>query len=311
MKKYYTIGTVIIMGFVLSGCASVFSPKNDLAEQNARAAEEKDAMTEQFVQAQVQEGILHEDEVRRLITASEEAALLDVSRAPELLKEHTYGEKLVMIGTFVKKMMADTGRTRISQRDSVLTDTEIPMVDLITGAKKYYYGEDGEQRYQDYLAQRFGIGVYPTIDELNGTWHGEMTVTKVMIFHELGTAPIGYDEAKINALEGEKDAISFTLAAKSADTGTLTPVAGENVSSMPFVYDFIPKFTDKITSASFTYHDVKEKGQMNVAFGRGQINGTMLLHATKGDGGALSGTTSIDLFNGYIKISGEITAKKQ
>jgi uncharacterized ParB-like nuclease family protein len=311
MKKYYTIGTVIIMAFVLSGCAGVFSPKNDLAEQNARATEEKDAIIERFVQTQVQEGVLHEDEVRRVVTSSEEAALLDASRAPELLKEHTYEEKLAMIGTFVKKMMADTGRTRISQRDSVLTDTEIPMVDLITGAKKYYYGEDGEQRYQDYLAQRFGIGVYPTIDELNGAFRGEMTVTKVMIFHELGTAPIGYDEAKIKALEGKKDAISFTLATKGADTGTLTPIAGENVSSMPFVYDFIPKFTDKITSASFTYHDIKDKGQMNVVFGRGQVSGTMLLHATKGESTAISGTTIIDLFNGYIKISGEITAKKQ
>lgn len=312
MRKMYTIGMVIMTVFAVSGCTNPFANKNE--DQKAVVVEEdKNAITEKFVQAEVQDGSLQEDELRRLITASEDAALFDDARTPESLKGKTYAEKLTMISTLVKKMMTDTGRTRISRHDSVLTETDIPMVDLITGVKKYYYGADGEQKYQEYLAQRFTIGVYPTIDELNGQWSGEMTITDVMIFHELGGAPVGYDEDKIKAMKGQKNPISFTLAAAEmeTETGTMTPVYAQGGLSMPFSYTFLSNFPDKITSADFTYREIKEKGKMSVVFTQDRIKGSMQLHATKEDGMLLKGTANAELFNGYIKISGDITAKKQ
>ncbi len=311
MRKMYTISAIIIMAsLVISGCTNPFR-HGDVEQRSAVVKEDKNAITEQFVQTQVQEGFLQEDELRRLITASEDAVLFDDERGPELLKNRTYAEKLAMIGTLVKKMMTDTGRTRISRHDSVLTQTDIPLIDLITGVKKYYYGADGEQKYQEYLAQRFTIGVYPTIDELNGQWVGEMMITDVMIFHELGGAPVGYDEDKIEAMKGQKNPISFTLTSTGSQAGTMTPLSGQGGMSMPFAYTFLPNFSDKISSASFTYRDITEKGKMSVIFTQDRIKGSMQLYATKDEGASLKGATTAELFNGYIKISGEITAKKQ
>ncbi len=310
MRKIYTIGVIIITSLVVSGCTNPFGHSN-VDQRSTVVEEDKNAIIEQFVQSQAQEGFLQEDELRRLITASDDAAFFDNARAPELLRNRTYAEKLTMIGTLVKKMMTDTGHTRISRHDSVLTKTDIPMVDLITGIKKYYYGADGEQRYQEYLAQRFTIGVYPTIDELNGQWVGEMMITDVMIFHELGGAPVGYDEEKIEAMRGQKNPISFTLASTETETGKMTPLSGQSNISMPFSYTFLPNFSDKITSANFTYRDIADKGKMSVVFAQDRIKGSMQLYATKEDGTLLKGTTTAELFNGYIKISGEITAKKQ
>lgn len=310
MRKVFTGSVIIMMILVITGCTNPFR-KSDIGQKSAVVEEDKNAITEQFVQTQAQEGFLQEDELHRLIAASEDAALFDDERGPELLKDRTYAEKLTMIGSLVKKMMMDTGRTRISRHDSVLTQTDIPLIDLITGVKKYYYGTDGEKKYQEYLAQRFTIGVYPTMDELNGQWVGEMMITDVMIFHELGGAPVGYDEGKIKAMKGQKNPIAFILASTGSEAGTMTPSSGQGGMSMPFTYSFLPNFSDKITSASFTYRDITDKGKMSVIFAQGRIKGNMQLFATKDDGTLLKGTMITELFNGYIKISGEISAKKQ
>lgn len=302
--------TIVAIGF--SGCA--WNPLKD--SQNLQEpqpiVEDIQSITQQFIQQKSQEGALQEDEWQRVISEGEKAMLFDDARGPEMMRGKTYTEKLDLIGTFIEKMLDDTGRSRVSQSNGAMTDTEIPPIDLITGAKKYYYGADGMDRYMEYLSQRFTIGVYPTMEELRGQWEGDLVIKDVMIFHELGGAPVHYDEKQLMSIRGQRSPISFVLTPTDAENGVMVPAAGAGGSSIPFAYEFLGDFTDRITKATFLYRDIAEKGKMGVVFKQDRISGFMQVYATKeGDVPMIKGAVTSELYNGYLKISGEITARKQ
>lgn len=297
--------------FIFFGCADHVSEEDSIETERIQN-EQRDTLILQFIESRVaQDDALTGDELKRLIAAAQEASLLDAARTPQDLKDLSYEEKLQKITDFAQKMMQDTGRTRISEHNSVLTDTEIPLVDITTGANKYFFGEGGQQRYFDYLAQRFDIGVYPTTQELQGEWTGEMVIAHVAVFNELGSAPIGYDIEKIKAATGRRDTIDFTVNVTGDTTGTIVSVPGITTHAMPFSYDFIPNLQEQIKSLSFTYNDIKDKGELNATFAQGVIEGRVQLYATKTENIMMHGRVSADLFDGYINVSGDLTAHKK
>lgn len=305
----YIVGILFVcIFFLLNGCTNRVSSE-DANQIERMQREQRDVLATQFIASRVQDDILTEVELQRLITASEDAHILDDELAPQNLQGISYEEKLQKITDFTQKMMQETGRTRISEHDSILTSTEIPLVDIITGIKKYFFGEDGTSRYADYLAQRFDIGVYPTMEELQGDWIGEMTITHIAVFNELGSAPIGYDIQKIMSYQGNKNAFDFTVNSTSENTGTIVPYAG--AQTIPFVYTMIPDFSPTITSISFTYNDIQDKGHGQGSFDTGVVTGTIQIDVTKESILPMKGHVSVNLFDGYIVMSGDFVAQKK
>jgi hypothetical protein len=310
INKRYTIIAFICGIIILSGCTNSAPPQETTEEIQQRVAEEKSRAIADFMSVYTQNGILSVDDVRKTIQAADEAYVLDDTRGPGELRDKTYDEKLRMIVDFANMMMAETGRVRLSQNETTVTDEEIPVIDVVTGMNKYFRPDDGESRYRDYLAQRFDIGVYPDIQELDGVWIGEMIVTHVVVFNELGSAPIGYDVTAIEALEGRRDPVQFSLSSINETEGKMSPYISGKYDGLPFGYDFVPDLSH-VTEGRYTYDEIKGKGHMVVHFSQTNISGSMELSASQVDDPKLEGKVTIDLFNGYIKIAGNMIVYRQ
>lgn len=351
MKIKIYITSVLFCGVLLfSGCEVPWEKQAPpLAEEEITI--DKETVFESYIQQNMTDERIDRADIKLLLEAFDDDAIFDDEIGPEALKGYSYEEKVKIAGEFIQKMMQDTGRMRISPSDGKLTDEEIPTVDIVTGAKKYFHGADGEDRYAQYLAERFNIGIYPTPAELDGQWEAQIIFTHVTVFKEKAGAP-NYDPKDLTAKIGREDNVNFVIEMKlseSQDTtknqvsdplgndanesdrevaqgnkdavvqklgqsiGVLRPLGQKDKETIPFYYDFIPKRNPTIESIQLTYSDIKDNGKFTGQFSGKDIQGSIHALAKKGENGEdlIEGDIFMNVFGGYIEAAGKLTAVKK
>lgn len=95
-------------------------------------------------------------------------------------------KRLEIIDTFLRKMTADTGRSRISNKTGLVGANELFASD-IAQALRIYFGKDGKSEYRKFLKERYGIekekGFIPS-DETDGIWVLERTFVNMPVLPE-------------------------------------------------------------------------------------------------------------------------------
>lgn len=349
MKKH----TILVMGIsisvlvVLSGCDVSEWNQNRTEEYQGEKVEmsavDKEMIIDAYVQGRDPGGVVGEDDLKKVLLDFDERGIFDDMTAPGSLQEKTYEERIALVGDFVDQMMRDIERKKVVERTGVLTDSDVPIVDLETGVKKYFHDESGSERYTKYLAQRFNIGIYPTYEEIEGEWSGKYTISNVVVFKEMVGAPdidpdtlyaLGGNTYEFDfiidineeALEKEKtedesepllknDDIATDAVKVTVTNGKIIPATATDAGKFPFAYPFVPDFAEKTDSIAINYSDVEDSGHLTARFGDNlkKLEGIINVHAKKTEDGAIkiNGEGHFNFLKRYLKTSGSITAIKK
>ena len=269
-------------------------------EQELVRARVKDAYQKQFEQRSKNEDAIkkEEEKLTKIFDAFKKANVMDDVLGPQGLdKGYGYEEKLEILNHFAQKMMKDTNRPEVSDKEGLIMETKISVTDIAYGARVYFSEPDGKKKYEEYIKDRFNIDPYPPLKDLSGTWDGSITITDVMISDafkakvESGDAPEGCDIAMLESVKGKQNPFKFTITPTSDTGGMLVPQGDSEAKPMPFTY---------------------ENGQIVASFNEDGAVGTMTFNATKKPQGgyALDGETNIDYAGGDVKIKGTVGVSK-
>lgn len=187
------------------------------------------------------------EKLRILVEAFKKKDLFSDSLGPAGLdKGYDFEQKLDLLDHFAKKMMRDTKRFEVLDKEVTLKEGAITADSIALGARIYFSEPDGRKKYQEYLKSNFGIDLYPKLSDLAGTWNGSMTITDVIISEELkkqiaeGTAPKedGCDFSfNFEELKGKTNPISLTMLPSGENGGDLRFSSGEEgEKNIPFTY---------------------------------------------------------------------------
>ncbi|PID52478.1 MAG: hypothetical protein CR972_02215 [Candidatus Moraniibacteriota bacterium] len=307
MKEYIKFLSIIFcILFFFSGCKFPWNQNSEREyheEKMEMSKVEKELIFDTFIQNREKKGVTDQD-LKKLLFVFDEKGIFDDLSAPEMLKKKSYEEKVALVGNFVEEMMQKIERTSIIESSGTLTDDEVPMIDIETGVRKYFFGDDAQERYEKYLAQRFNIGVYPTLEELSGEWSGTIKISKVVVFKEIAGSP-NHNPAIFHALKGKTYDFDFVINAnenvaqnhveeftekKEEDrneeiteekemeeesgekkksripNGIIKPLAKADTIKFPFAYSFIPDFFDKTIEFPIFYSDIKDNGLIIAEF---------------------------------------------
>lgn len=244
----------------------------------------------------------NEENLRRMIAAYKKAGFFSGALAPSGLdKGLDYENTLDVLSHFTTKMMNDTNRFDLSDKEGLIMDKAISISDIVQGARIYFSGPDGKKKYADFLKDRFGINPYPKLSEIQGSWEkGSMTITDVILSEELKKSIAENNAPKddgcdfsidFEKLKGKTTPLSFSLTPNGEISGTmLFSSGGKDQKPIPFTYE------DGTIHAT-----VSESG------GVGTITLTISKDVT---GYGAAGSMNISYKNDMIKIIASITASK-
>jgi hypothetical protein len=346
IKKTFSICILVSTIVIFSGCDDLPWQKDRLPafeQSHEMNMNEKEMIMDAYIAERSDEFVPNAMDLKRVFLGFEEDGIFDDMRTPDLLEGKSYEEKVALTGDFVTQMMEDINRTHVAESASTLTDDAVPIVDLATGVKKYFHQSNGQERYREYLAQRFTIGVYPTIQEMEGEWAGSVNISKVVVFKEMVGSP-QHDPAIYQTVKGNHD-FDFVidmndLSEKYVDdeklddeenmpqledptpsvkidqvpNGTLSPLSQKDASQFPFTYSFIPDFSQKTIEIPIYYNEIKENGLLTARFGDDmkKVEGVINVSTQKENGTpTLEGEFHINFLNRFVKMSGSFTATKQ
>ena len=242
-----------------------------------------------------------EDDLRMLVDSFKKNNLLDsVSGPVGLDKGLDYEGKLDVLSHFADKMMGDTGRFQVSDKNGLIMADKISVDDIAQGARIWFSGPNGKKDYQKFLKDRFNIDPYPKLLDLAGKWDGSMTINDVILSDELkkqiaeGKAPKeeGCDlNFNFEELKGKTNPISFTLSPTSETGGDMTfSSGGKDNKTIPF-----------------TYVDGTIKATMSESGGVGNLNLDMNQDETSY---GAAGSFDINYKDGMLKILASLSASK-
>ena len=275
-----------------------------LTEQQMDAVREnvKESYRSQFVTRSSKEEELkkEEEKLRTLVEAFKKNNLFDTTTGPVgLAKGFDYEMKLDILYHFAEKMMQDTGRFDLSDKNGLIMDDKISVDDLAQGARLWFSGKDGQKLYAKFLKDRFNIDSYPALKDLGGAWSkGLMKIVDVIVPEALKNKPKtktgdplkdGCDfSMDLSLLKGKEVPIQITLNPSGESGGTLIFGAnGDNNKSMSFTY------TDGNIGASFS--DKGAVAVISLAITANEINflanGSMSITYTTAEGSAKIITT--------------------
>lgn len=220
-------------------------PELSEREEALVRARVKIAYQKQFEKRSEKEDIIkkEEDKLKMIFDAFDKGDLMSNVLGPKALdKGYTYEQKLELLHHFAQKMMKDIDRKEITERE--FSDTQLSTNDLVFAAKKYFSEPDGKQKYEDYLKERFDIGLYPTIDEITGSWTGTLTITEVIASEEFKSAQTsgdssdeGCDLISLEDLIGKPMPVTLLVNPTNKNGGMATLNASEDSKPMPFTYN--------------------------------------------------------------------------
>jgi hypothetical protein len=126
-----------------------------------------------------------EEKLRLIIAWFAQADFFDSTLWPVGLdKWYDYDSKLDVLDHFTRKMMDDTGRFDVSEKEWLLVDWALQITDIVQAARLYFWWPDGKKAYQKFLKDRFGIVIAPVLEDLQGEWNWTATVTAVELSEE-------------------------------------------------------------------------------------------------------------------------------
>ncbi len=259
----------------------------------------------QFATRLERENELAEQEKKliKIMDGLKAAGIFDSTTGPAGLdKGFDFENKLDVVGHFIDKMMKDTNRFDITDKNGLIADKAISVDDLVQGVRIYFSGPEGKKDYAKFLKDRFGIVLYPTLKELEGDWNGTMTITDVILSDE---AKKMVEDAKsgkksddgcdfnmdFDKLKGKQQPMKFKLKAGSETSGTLLMDNGDKVTEVPITYD---------------------QGAISGSFTQDKAVATFGWNANKSDDGksfGVDGGMNVD-YKGLLQIKADITAKK-
>ena len=263
----------------------------------------KQAYKKRFEERNKKEDLIKKEEakLKMMLAAFDKGNVFVEGLGPQTLnkKGYTYEQKLEIMNHFGQKIMRDTQRTELTNGNVGLSDKKISTAQIIIAAKKYFSEPDGQKKYDEYLKKEFGVGKYPTIDEIAGNWNGSMTITDFEVSDELkqkienGEGPEGCDLNLLEQMKGKANPMNFKFN-KTSETGGQLIIQGENNQDnkpMPF-----------------SYHD----GKIEVTIIDDKAGGKMFIDAIKKDNGTivLDGKANIKYTGGDLTVKADINAKK-
>ncbi|NTW14286.1 MAG: hypothetical protein HGA31_04640 [Candidatus Moranbacteria bacterium] len=145
----------------------------------------KESYRKQFTLRAEKEKAFEEEaaRLRLLVDAYKKADFFDSTLGPTGLdKGLDYENKLDVLYHFAQKMMKDTGRFQLSEKNGLLMDKAVAVDDVVQGARMWFSGPEGRKKYAAFLKDRFGIDLFPTLSNLSGSWpNGKMKITDVIV----------------------------------------------------------------------------------------------------------------------------------
>lgn len=262
----------------------------------------KESFRKQFKLRSEQEAQFEEQEkkLKMLIDAFKRANILDSTLGPSGLdKGFDYETKLDVLSHFADKIMADTKRFELSDKDGLVMNKAISVDDIARGARYWFSEPDGKKKYQQFLKDRFNISSYPALSDLAGKWTGSFTINEVIIPQELK------DQAK-NGKEDE-NGCDFNIDLKEL-IGKTQPITiniipqGENNGTL----EFSSKDGDP-TAASFTYSE----GTLTATINQKGANATITLPFEENDAMYVAnGSLNMTYAEGKVKINGSMSASR-
>jgi hypothetical protein len=277
-------------------------------EELVRAAV-KERYRKQFAKREKQDEAIEkaENDLRILVDAFKDRDLFSDSLGPDGLdKGYDYEQKLDILNHFAKKIMRDTERFELSDKDVTIKEGAITGKSIALGASIYFSEPDGKKKYAEYLQRNFGIDPWPNLKDMKGSWNGTMTITDVDVPESMlpDTDPGESDDEDgeqgcdlsidLRDMIGKPVPLSLNITPNGETGGTLSFATDDSdPKDIPFTYQ------DGVISAG-----VSEQGG----------TGTMTLTASRGDDShlALEGPFVIVFRSdqGEAKITAAIQAKK-
>ncbi len=241
-----------------------------------------------------------EDQLRILVKAFKEKGMFE---RDELGKDVEFEQKLEVLNHFAKKMMRDTNKNEVLDKDVTLKEGAITSKNIALGASIYFSKPDGKEKYKEYLQSNFGINPYPDLKNLKGDWEGTVTITDVYVSEDLKQQSQNKTDGG-NSEEGECD-FSMNLEELIGQTNPFSMSIypnGENAGTIKIGSDSEDK-----KSSNFTYNN----GLISAPFAEKGATGSMELTITENDNGYdANGAINISYEEGKAKITATVSLKK-
>ena len=243
-----------------------------------------------------------EQDLKMLMSAFKEANFLERNFGPKGLSEHTeLKTRMDVLWHFTQRMMKDTGRFKLNDKQGFLVDGALSVHDITQGARYYFSETGGKEAYKKFLEERFGISMYPDFKELGGTWqNGKLVITDVILS----------DEAKRlqeeQTTEAKEDGCDLnidpeTLKGQTSDVSIAINPTGDNTGTMTFGADDEPK------SINIRY----EGGTITGSFTEDEAVATFSLPVSEDDAGYhINGSIVISYQGDMVKILANLTTDK-
>ena len=260
----------------------------------------KNAYQRQFAERDKKEEAIkkEEDKLKKIFDAYKKADMFSSSLGPQGLdKGFGYEEKLAVLNHFAQKIMQDTNRFEVSDKEGLTMETKISLSDIVAGARAYFSEPDGKTKYAEYIKDRFGILPYPPLKDLSGAWDGSITITDIVVSDEYkalakdGKGAEGCDLTKLDEIKGKTNPMKFELKPDGENGGMLVPIGEDGGKAMPFTY---------------------KDGVIEVPMSQDKAEGKMTFKAEKQPNGKfkLGGEMNVDYAGGQIKMKGSTTAQR-
>ena len=264
-------------------------------ERQFKSRLEKDKIVEQ-----------KEKDLKMLMDAFNEADFLERSFGPKNLVKHSdLKVRMDVLYHFTQRMMKDTDRFKLNDKEGFLVDGALSVHDITQAARKYFGEGGGEEAYKEYLNERFGIALYPSLKDLSGTWqNGLITITDVILSEEAKAqleeaqsgANTGDDDEgcdlniNLEDLIGQSNAAAISITATGDNTGTMILGTDDEPKNIPIKY---------------------ENGVITGSFSEDEGSATMSIPVSEADNGySMSGTIIISYQGDMAKIIASLTATK-
>lgn len=241
-----------------------------------------------------------EDQLRILVKAFKEKDVFSDSLGPAGLdKGYDFEQKLELVNHFAQKMMKDTNRYEVLDKETTLKEGALTAKSIALGARIYFSEPDGKKKYQDYLQSNFGISPYPELKNLKGQWNGTITITNVHVSEELKQK----SQDNSNAEEGECDFsmnLDDLIGEESPFALNISP-GGENSGTITLGSE-----DEKMTS-NFTYQD----GVISAPISQDEATGNITLNFSESENGySAEGPVKLSYKEGKASLTASVKVKK-
>lgn len=142
--------------------------KNALKDSFERRAKEEAAVAEK------------EKEIKAIIQNMKDNNLITPGEWGYPSDYFSVDQRLTELFHFKDKVLRDTGRTGLTD-GAFSNNANINYADLVELTKAWYTVPDGKKQYALLLKSKYGIDLFPTPEQINGTWTGPFYISDVVL----------------------------------------------------------------------------------------------------------------------------------